>query len=96
MTGLEALEEFHSYECEDDIPWQKTADKHGVVRSTLTHKYRGQTTSREEASLARRKIPPQAEDELVGYIDKLTEAHLPPTREMVQNFASDIAENASQ
>ena len=92
MTGLkEAFAECNSYECEDDIPWQKTADKHGVVRSTLTRKYRGQTASREEAGLARRTLPPQAEDKLVDYIDKLTEAHLPPTREMVQNFASDIA-----
>ncbi|KAF1975308.1 hypothetical protein BU23DRAFT_409832, partial [Bimuria novae-zelandiae CBS 107.79] len=37
------------------------------------------------------KLTPQQEEELVQYIKRLTERHMPPTREMIQNFASTIA-----
>jgi transposase-like protein len=51
--GLEeALKECDTFVSEDDIPWSKIADKHGVVRSTLTRKWRGETRSREEQAVA--------------------------------------------
>ena len=37
------------------------------------------------------KLTPEQEIELVQYIKGLTERHLPPTREMVRNFASTMA-----
>ena len=37
------------------------------------------------------KLTPEQEIELVQYIKGLAERHLPPTREMIRNFASTIA-----
>ena len=92
MTGInEALAECDSIPSGDKIPWQKIADKHGVVRSTLTRRHRRETRSRDEVSTSQQNLQPQQEAELVKYIEGLTERKLPPTREMVQNFASDIA-----
>ena len=86
-----ALAECDAVPSGEDIPWQKIADKHGVVRSTLTRKHRGETRSREEADLARCNLSPQQEAELVKYIEELKERKLPPSREMVRIYASDIA-----
>ena len=69
----------------------KIAEKHGVVRSTLTRKVQLSTRSHQEDAESRRNLNPQEEAELIKYIERLTEDHLPPTREMMQNFASDIA-----
>jgi hypothetical protein len=92
MTGIkEALAECDSTSSGDKIPGQKIADKHGVLRSTLTRRYRRETRSREEVSTSQRNLQPQQEAELVKYIEQLTERKLPSTREMVQDFASDIA-----
>jgi hypothetical protein len=92
MTGIkEALAECDSIPSGEKIPWQNIADKHGVVRSTLTRRHRHETRSREEVSTSQRNLQPQQEAELVKYIEKLTERKLPPTREIVQNYASDIA-----
>jgi hypothetical protein len=91
--GLEeALKECDTFVSEDDIPWSKIADKHGVVRSTLTRKWRGETRSREEQAVAQQKLTPQQEAELVKYIEELTARRIPPTREMIRNFASAVAQ----
>ena len=90
--GLEeALAECDTFASEEDIPWSKIAEKHGVVRSTLTRKWRGETQSREEKAIAQQKLTLQQEEELVTYIEELTARHIPPTREMIQNFASSVA-----
>ena len=49
------------------------------------------TVPRAEADLQRRKLSPQQERELCEYIEELTERYLPPTRQIIQNFASEIA-----
>ncbi|KAF2622344.1 hypothetical protein BU25DRAFT_309911, partial [Macroventuria anomochaeta] len=41
--------------------------------------------------IAQQKLTPHQEDELVKYIEELTARRLPPTREMIANFASSIA-----
>ena len=92
MTGIEeALAECDSIPSGDKTPWQRIADKHGVVRSTLTRRHRRETRSREEVSTSQRNLQPEQEAELVKYIEELTERKLPPTREMVQIYASNIA-----
>jgi transposase-like protein len=91
--GLEeALSECDTFVSEDDMPWSKIADKHGVVRSTLTRKWRGETRSREEQAVAQQKLTLQQEAELVKYIEELTARRVPPTREMIRNFASAVAQ----
>ena len=91
--GLEeALKECNTFLSEDDIPWSKIAEKYGVVRSTLTRKWRGETRSREEQAVAQQKLTLQQEAELVKYIEELTARRIPPTRDMIRNFASAVAQ----
>jgi hypothetical protein len=71
---------------------KKTAEKYGVNRSTLGRRWRGRTGSRKEGYDRQRKLHPQQELELVKYIEELGVNGLAPTREMVRNFASNIAQ----
>jgi transposase-like protein len=90
--GLEeALRECDTFVSEDDISWSKIAEKHSVVRSTLTRTYRRETRSQEEKAVAQHKLTLQQEAELVKYIEELTARRIPPTREMIRNFASAVA-----
>ena len=92
MTGIkEAVAEVESIPQGEKILWSKIADKHGVVRSTLTRNAMGETRPFKEAVITRYALTPQQEEELVKYIEALTDRHLPPTRQMIQNFASEIA-----
>lgn len=91
MTMEEALAELDALDSSEELCYATIARKHGVTRSTLSRKHRGVSGSRAEASLARRNLQLEQEAELVKYIEGLTERKLPPTREMVQNYASDIA-----
>jgi transposase len=67
------------------------ADRHGVVRSTLSRRWRGLTGPRSEGYAQQQLLNPQQEDELVRYIRGLTAKSLPPTKHMVRNFASEIS-----
>ena len=75
----------------EKIPWQKIADKYGVVRSTLTRRCRRETQPHATKIINQQLLTPEEEAELVAYPDCLTDQYLPPTREMLQNFASTIA-----
>lgn len=70
---------------------KKVADKYGVERSTLSRRWHGVTHSRAEQYDNQKLLTPIQEQELVQYIDKLTERGLPPTRAMIHNFAGDIS-----
>jgi len=54
-------------------------------------RHRGETEAYGVRNLS---LHPQHETELVRYIDTLTERRLPPTREMIQRFASDLSGKA--
>ncbi|KAF2022895.1 hypothetical protein EK21DRAFT_82064 [Setomelanomma holmii] len=88
----EALAEIKLQEQGDDFSYTKIAAKHGVVCSTLIRRHRGETTTTQAKNLNQRNLQPQQEIELVRYIEDLSRRRLPPTREMVQNFASQIAQ----
>ena len=92
MPINEALAEVSSLKPGESIPWTKIAKKHGVVRSTLTRRYRAETRPREAYAETLQKLTTQQEEELVRYIEVLTSRHLPPTREMIANFASSVAQ----
>jgi len=92
MGLKEALAECDTFASTDEIPWTKIAQKHGVVRSTLTRTWRGETRPHQEKILAQQKLTQQQEEELVKYIEELTARHIPPTREMIANFASAVAQ----
>ena len=78
----DALAEADTYATGEKIPWQKIANKHGVVRSTLTRRHRAETRSREDQAIAQQNLNPQQEEELVKYIG-LTARRMPPTRDMI-------------
>ena len=92
MGLQEALAECDTFASRDEIPWSRIAQKHGVVRSTLTRTWRGETRPHQEKVLAQQKLTQQQEEELVTYIEELTARHIPPTRQMIANFASSIAQ----
>ncbi len=92
MTDIDkAIEYLDSLEPGEIFSYTKVAEKFGVVRSTLTRRYQGISTDRKAQKLHQYKLTAHEEAELVQYIEKLTERHLPPTRDMIQNFASHIA-----
>ena len=91
MSLEEAVTERRAADTDKPIPYTHLAEKHGVVRSTLTRREQGLSVSREQKAIAQRLLTPTQEGELVEYIEGLTERHLPPTRTMIKNFASEIA-----
>jgi hypothetical protein len=87
----DALAELESLEPGENFSYIKIAAKHGVVRSTLTRRHQGLVRPTQTKNANQQKLTLQQEQELVRYIKRLTERHTPPTREMIQNFASTIA-----
>ncbi|KAF2023294.1 hypothetical protein EK21DRAFT_81258 [Setomelanomma holmii] len=87
----EAIAEIESREPGEDFSYTEIANKYGVVQSTLMQRHQGQTSSQKARGFNKRNLQLQQEQELVLYIEDLTRRRLPPTREMVQNFASKIA-----
>jgi hypothetical protein len=84
----EAIAEIESRELGDEFSYQAIAKKYGVARMTLMRRHKGET---EAYGLRRLSLHPEHEAELVRYIKTLTERRLPPTRTIVQQFASELA-----
>ena len=79
-------------ESQDSVNYAATAKKWNVQRTTLLRRHKGQTTSRAEAnSKYRQRLTNVQEDTLLRHIDILTERHMPPTSQIVQNLAEEIA-----
>jgi hypothetical protein len=87
-----AIAAFESQKPGKQLTLQACANKYSVEHSTLGQRIRGQTCPIEAKATAQQKLNPQQEMELVVYIGDLTRRGLPPTREMVQNFASEVAQ----
>ena len=86
-----AIDKIESREPGEDFSYTVVAAKYGINRSTLSRRHWGVTATRAATANSQQKLTLQQEQELVRYIKKLTERRLPPTREMIQNFASAIA-----
>jgi hypothetical protein len=86
-----AIEAYKSQELGEQLSVQEVADNYGVWRSTMQRRMDGQLVPRAEHTTNTQKLSPQQEDKLVLYIESLTARRLPPTRAVVQNFASEIA-----
>jgi hypothetical protein len=89
----DVLAEIESLRSIDSICYTNVAKKHGVWRSTLTRRHQAATLSNASKSINQRKLDEQQEQELVRYIARLTRQGLPPTRALIQNFASDVAKS---
>ncbi|KAF1934942.1 hypothetical protein EJ02DRAFT_305822, partial [Clathrospora elynae] len=77
LAAIESLDEGGKF------TYQAIADIYGVSRTTLLRRYRQQAINLQ-------LLGPHQEVELVKYIVGLTERGLPPTREMIQNFARGV------
>ena len=84
----EAIREIGSREPGDDFRYREVARRHNVDRRTLARRHQGVTGQR---GLPHRSLHPQHEIELIKYGKTLTERRLPPTRLMIQRFASGLA-----
>jgi hypothetical protein len=76
---------------EEKLVYQRIADQYGVDRSTLARRHKRVQVSQEVKHSSQQKLTPQQEAELVKYIEELTVPWIPPTREMIRNFASAVA-----
>ena len=72
--------------------YRALAKQYGVSRSTLARRHQGRQAPQEAKNTSQKKLSPPQEAELVQYIKDLSVKGLPPTREMIQNYASSIAD----
>ena len=69
------------------------AEKFGCNRSTLSRRYNGVTTSRDEYRENMSLLTYQQSTTLIEYINTLTNRGLSPTPAMVRNFTHDIIQS---
>lgn len=86
-----AIENARAATSDGSFSYQEVADAANVSRSTVSRRARGVTASRADGYQQQQKLAPEQESELAAYIEELTDRFLPPTRQMIQNFASEIA-----
>jgi phage protein D len=88
----EAIEDIESREDSASFSYREVASKFNINRTTLSRRHQGSTRSNAAMAEAQQLLNPQQELELVSYIEKCTRRGLPPTREMLQNFGSAVAQ----
>jgi hypothetical protein len=63
----------------------------GLERTTLKKRWLGQTTSRATyLSERRQRLTNEQEEQLIYQINRLTDRGMPPTSQMIKNFAKEI------
>jgi hypothetical protein len=73
--------------------YTKVAKDFKFDHSTLSRRHQGKQAPRAAKAVQQQKLNPQQEEKLIIYIGELTERGLPPTREMIKNLASAVAES---
>jgi hypothetical protein len=69
-----------------------TARKYRVARETLSKRFRGETSTNEDAnSYVRQQLTATQEETLIAYINKLNDRGFPPTPQILKNIAESIA-----
>lgn len=91
MSIEAALKMADAAEKAGNLSYRKISNATGVCRTTLSRRHRGITGTVTDKKINQQLLTIKEESELVAYIEDLTNQHLPPTREIVQNFASAIA-----
>jgi Tc5 transposase DNA-binding domain len=75
--------------------YTEIAQKHGLVLSTLLRRVQGKTTSRAEfQSQVHQCLTNAQERVLINQVNRLTERGIPPTSQMVKNFAEEMIGHA--
>ena len=77
---------------EQDLPnFTEVSRKYDFHRTTLSRRYYGQTTSRDDpTNIYNRCLAKHEEDALVGLINRLTKKRLPPTPQIVKNLVEEM------
>ena len=76
---------------QEELNYTKAAKLSGVHRTTLMRRYTGKTRSRAHVnSNIRQRLNAVQEDTLLGYIDTLTNRHMPPTSQIIKNLAEEM------
>ena len=92
MEPIDAAIDFlKSLDLGEDINYSQIAKKYGVNRSTLSRRWRGIQGPMQSKIEKTRLLNNTQEIKLIKYIETLTNRGLPPTREIIRNFASEIA-----
>jgi hypothetical protein len=76
----------------EQLLYRKAAEKFKVNRTTLAQRHQGCQAPQDTQIANRQLLNPQQESELVSYIEELNSDKLPPTKAIVRNFASEIAQ----
>jgi transposase len=87
----EAIEYLESHEAGDNLSYRKVAKIFGVDRTTLSRRHQGKQVNHEAQAERQLLLNPQQEQEHMLYVERCVRRGLPPTREMLQNFAATIA-----
>src|ERR1700759_3431718 len=81
----------------DDLKSQRrtnfsaTAKRWGIERTTLAKRFRGQTSTIEDAnSYVRQQLTQTQEEALIEYVNKLNDRGFPPTPQILKNIAESI------
>ncbi|KAI1514559.1 Pogo transposable element [Pyrenophora tritici-repentis] len=94
MTAIDkAVKYLESLKPGEHLVYQKVADQFGCSRSALSRRWRGVSRDKTTSDGMKQALLPQQELELVQYIEELHIRGLPPTRQMIQNFGSEICGN---
>ncbi|CAE7002770.1 Pogo transposable element [Pyrenophora teres f. teres] len=86
----DAIADLESQEPGKQLILAEFARKWGVSRATLSRRWRRVTGPRRDGYAQQQAISPQQELELLRYIKGLNKRGLPPTREMIRNFSSEV------
>ncbi|KAH8621091.1 hypothetical protein IG631_24256 [Alternaria alternata] len=88
----EAIEYLESREAGDELSYRQVAKIFGVDRTTLSRRHKGSQGTREAKIANQQRLHPQQEDEVIRHIDGATRDGLPPTRGILKNFGSAVAQ----
>jgi hypothetical protein len=82
---------FAALDLQERLNYSQIAKQYKLERSTLAKRYKGQTVSRQVfLSESRQCLTIAQEEALIEQINKLTDRHIPPTSQMVKNFAEEM------
>jgi hypothetical protein len=85
-----ALAALESLEPGARLNYTKVAIEFGVDRSTLSRRHRGIQQPRSTQYESQRILNNQQSEQLITWVNGLTERGLPPSNEMIRNFAKEI------
>ena len=75
---------------QDPPKYAETARKYDIDKSTLWRRFKGKTGSIQDAnSTSRQKLTNIQEEVLIEHVNKLTDRGIPPTPQMLKNFAEE-------